>query len=223
MNDQVELTKQAEKLIQLGEKVLETETTPSHKAPVVDDVKFHEFRISCLSYLSRVFGNKSTLYQNYKAEVTHSTPSRTRRGIGFLKSAVTELQGEWLTTTRGVISKDILSGFLRQARLQFDQGNFEAAVVIAGTVLDQILRNVCQNQDIKLFNEIQGKASAKKALQLSGEAYKKSLFDRNTNKSILVWIELFNDIAEKKERPKISSETNQMLSGIQSFLASANL
>lgn len=223
MNNREELISQAQALIQLGEKVLETETSPSHTKPVVNDIKFHEFRISCLSYLSRVFGEKLVHCENFKAEVTHPTGSRTRRGIGILKSAISELEGDWLATTRGEIIKDTLTGIIRQAKKQIDQENYKAAALIAGMVVDQVLRAICQKQGIKLYNEIKGKAESKKTLQLTGEAYKKKLYDRQTNKAIITWVELYNDVAAGKETPNLEKGVTKMLKELQSFLTKTNL
>lgn len=223
MNNRETLTKQAADLISLGEKVLETEITRTHSGPVVNEVKFHEFRISSLSYLSRVFTDKSTQYQSFKAEVTHATSSRTKRGLGILKSAEREITGDWLETTRGALIKDVLTGLLRQAKSHAEQKNFKAAAIVTGTVVDMILRTLCHEESIKIHNEIQGKAIPKKPLQLAGDAYKKKIYDRQTNKMIMGWIELYNDAAEDKETDKVSFKIEQMISGVQSFLAKTRI
>lgn len=223
MKNREDLTRQAVELISSGQKVLDTETARSHSSPAVNEVKFHEYRISALSFLSRVFTVHSTHYQSFKAEVTHATASRTRRGIGILESAKEAISGEWFESTKGAITKDVLTGLLRQAKLQADQSNFKAAAIIAGAVLDETLRTLCMNQGIKLFNEIDGKAVPKNTLQLTGDAYKKKIYDRQTNKMMIGWIGLYYDAAENKEIEKISSKVGNLLNGVQSFLAKTQM
>ena len=218
MNNQEELVARATSIITLGEKVLGTETNDSRSKSLVNELQFHDFRISALSFFSRVFGDVSTYYESFRTEVTHHTASRTRRGIGMLTAARRDLQGNWLETTSGRVSRDILLDMLRLARIQFDQNNHWAAAVIAGAILEQQLRNLCLARGITINNEIQGKAVPKKGLQLTGEAYKKKLYDRQDNKAIISWFELCDAAAKGKNDEFTSSQVKSMLREMQAFL-----
>ncbi len=218
MKNQDELIAQAAAIITMGENVLATETTDSQSKSLVNELKFHDFRISALSYLSRVFGELSTHYQSFKTEVTHHTASRTRRGIGVLTAARRELQGDWLETTSGAVARDILTDMLRLARLQFDQGNHWAAAVISGAILEKHLRNLCLARGLAMHNEIQGKAVPKRGLQLTGEAYKKKLYDRQMNKTVIGWIELCDAAAAGKHEAVDPARVKNMLNEMMAFL-----
>lgn len=218
MKNQDELVAQATSIITLGEKVLGTETNDSQSKSLVNELKFHDFRISALSFFSRVFGEFSTYYESFRTEVTHHTSSRTRRGIGMLTAAKRELQGDWLETTSGVVSKNILMDMLRLARIQFDQNNYVAAAVITGAILEEQLRSLCLAKGIAIDNEIQGKAVPKKGLQLTGEAYKKKLYDRKDNKTIISWLELSDSATKVKSDSITSDQVKNMLNEMQAFL-----
>jgi hypothetical protein len=218
MKNQDELITQATAIITMGEKVLATETDDSQSKSFVNEQKFHDFRITALSYLSRVFGEAGTYYQSFKTEVTHHTASRTRRGIGMLTAARRELQGDWLETTAGAVARNILTDMLRLARMQLDQGNHRAAAVIAGAILEKQLRNLCLARGIAIHNEIQGKAVPKKGLQLTGEAYKRKLYDRQDNKAVISWPELCDAAAQGKGEDLDIAQVKNMLNGMQAFL-----
>jgi hypothetical protein len=218
MKNQDELIAQLAAILTTGDKVLATETGESQQKSLVSEEKYHDFRISALSYLSRVFGQDSTYHQSFKSEVTHPTASRTRRGIGILMAARKDLQGDWLETTSGAITRDVLTDMLRLAKSQLDVGNCRAAAVIAGAVLEKQLSNLCLAKGIKVFNEIQNKAVAKKGLQLTGEAYKRQLYDRQTNKEIISWLELYNQAAESKNNDMPAEQVKAMVHGVLSFL-----
>ena len=96
-----QLINEANKLLTLAAKVLNTTTSPEkpEAAPEVNEAKFHEFRISALSWLSRIFGADHITTSSFKNEVTHATASRTTRGVGIIEAAKQQLQGDWLTTT----------------------------------------------------------------------------------------------------------------------------
>lgn len=224
MKNREDLKGQASALIRRGDQVLETEAAASSNSnPLVNEPKFHEFRISALSYLSRVFGNHSTYYESFKAEVTHATASRTRRGLAIIKAGQKDIEGDWLETTRGAVTKDILSDMLKLSKAQVDLKNYRAAAIMMGSVLDELLRCLCLRAEIKLYNEIQGKAVAKKGLQLTGEAYKKKVYERQENKLIIAWLELYADALEGKDEGIAPGKVNQMLTGMQSFLSSCSL
>lgn len=219
MKNQDELIAQAAAITKMGEKVLATETSGSNTKSMVNEQKFHDFRISSLSFLSRVFGETSTYYQSFRTEVTHHTVSRTRRGLGMLTAARRELQGDWLETTRGAVSRDILTDMLRLARVQFDEDNHWAAAVIAGAILEKLLRDLCLANGISIHNEIKGKAVPKKGLQLTGEAYKKKIYDRQDNKAVISWLELCDNAAGGKQDAITGSQLKTMLNQLQAFLA----
>ncbi len=218
MNNKDELIAATTALIKLGEKVLETETEASHRKPLVSEKKFHDFRISTLSFFSRVFGEKSDYYQSFKTEVTQATASRTRRGISMLTAASRELQGDWLDTTRGTIVRDILTDMLRLAQDQLNDGNVKAAVVIGGAVLEKLLRNICLEKGIQIHNKVQNKAVPKKALQLTGEAYKKKLYDRQENKQIISWLDLVKNTSAEESDSVAADEAQKFVRGVQSLI-----
>jgi uncharacterized protein (UPF0335 family) len=223
MKNREDLKGQASAIIRLGEKVLETETAVTNSNPLVSEPKFHEFRISALSYLSRVFGNHSTYYESFKTEVTHATASRTRRGVAIIKAGQKDIEGDWLETTRGAVTKDILIDMLKLAKIQVDQKNEKAAVIMMGAILEELLRCLCIRAEIKVYNEIQGKAVPKKGLQLTGEAYKKKVYERQENKLIMAWLELYADALGDNNEGVTTGKVSQMLTGMQSFLAGCSL
>ncbi len=218
MKNQEQLITQAKAVIQLGEKVLTTETTSTPLKGSINEQQFHDFRITALSYFSRVFGKNSTYHQSFLAEVTQPTASRTRRGIGMLTAALGELQGDWLDTTRGSISRDILTDLLRLATLQLETGNHLAAVILGGGILNKALRDIFMAHEVTLHNQLQDRAVPKKGLQLAGEAYKKKLIDRKQYKNIIEWLELYGSAAACNSETVSVDKAKAMLTGVQNFI-----
>lgn len=218
MKNQDELLAQLAAILTTGEKVLATETGENQQKRLVSEEKFHDFRISAMSFLGRVFGQDSTYHQSFKSEVTQPSASRTRRGIGILTAAEKDLRGDWLETTSGAITRDVLTDMLRLAKSQLELQNLKAAAIIAGVVLEKQLRNLCLINGIKIHNEIQNKAVAKKGLQLTGEAYKRKLYDRQANKEIISWLELYDRAAEAKGGDIPTEQVKTMVNGVLGFL-----
>ena len=218
MKNKDQLIAQAEAVVKLGEKVLASEATGSQQKSYVDEQTFHDFRIAATSYLVRVFGENSTYYQSFRTEVTHPTTSRTRRGMGMVTAALRELQGDWLETTRGMISRETLADLLRLAQQQLDLQNHMATAVITGSVLEVLLQHLCLANGIPTENQLQKKAVVKKGLQLTGDAYKKKLFNRQEHKSIISWLEL-NEAACGKNETVAATDVKAMYLGVRALLA----
>jgi hypothetical protein len=218
MKNQDELVAQLAAIIQTGEKVAAGVTGDGQQKNLVSEEKFHDFRISALSFLSRVFGQDSTYHQSFKSEVTHPTASRTRRGVGILTAAEKDLQGDWLETTGGAITREVLTDLLHQAKVQLEGKNFRAAAIIAGAALEKQLHALCLAKGIKIYNEIQNRAVPKKGPQLTGEAYKKKIYDRQTNKEVIAWLELFEKATGSKGDEVTTEQVKNMVSGILIFL-----
>ncbi len=222
MSEQSERIKELNKLIKQGDKILETASRGSNpnSIPEVNEEKFHAFRIAALSWLNRVFAADHTCNQSFASEVTHATVARTKRAIGILQAAKIELESEWLPATRSSLAKDMLSSILNHAQREYRQGNLRAAAIICGTMVDELLRRICLKAKIGLTNQqLQGgKPATKKALQLTGEAYKKKVFDRTVNKQFISAIELFNEQTKADAPPPEAKKMEQMLVLLQKLL-----
>ncbi|MCK9173794.1 MAG: hypothetical protein M0O96_00750 [Desulforhopalus sp.] len=221
-----QLINEANKLLTLASKVLSTTTSPEkpEAAPEVNEAKFHEFRISALSWLSRVFGDDHITTSSFKNEVTHATASRTTRGVGIIEAAKQQLQGDWLTTTRGEITLSLITAFMRRAKAQLAEGNCRAAVIFCGGVIDELLRRMSMKEGISLVNDgLSGRAHSKKPLQLAGDLYKKKIYDRTANKQITLWIGLFNECIKDDTPAPEKTIAAKMLYEVEKILNDAQL
>lgn len=199
-----DLINQAQAIIRMGEKVLETESTDARQKSLVDETKFHDFRISALSYLSRVFAEKSDYYQSFKSEVTQATSSRTRRGIGILDASSQALKEGWLESASETLCREILLDMLNIAQAETDEHRVASAITISCTILEKHLRDLATAHDIPVENRMRDKTVAKRGLQLSGELYKKKLLSRQDSRTVVQQFELLapqEDGSRKKLGP----------------------
>jgi len=218
MKNREELTARIEAVMTMGEKVLSTESKGFQQQTFVNEQLFHDFRISGLSLLSRIFGNRSEYYQSFKSEVTSPGAGRTKRGLGILSAATADLQDNWVETTKGAISAEILTDFLTMAKNHLEAGNLQSAAILTGAVTEEHLRRLCLANEISIVNRQSSAATAKKPLQLTGEAYKKKLYDRQLHKKIISWLQLCAE-ANHNTGSEISEKlTAEMITSVGRFL-----
>lgn len=205
-------------LLSIGEKVLATEVTVGKQKSEVHEIQFHDFRISSLSFLSRVYGEKSPHYITFLSEVTQHTASRTKRGIGVLISAKRELENDWLEKTTASLCRDFLIDMLRIATIKKDEGNYYAACAITAAILEKHLRTLSLLNNIEIHNKTQDKAIAKKSLQLISELYKKKLCDRTDKKNIISCIEFLETNSRSSEKEITASKVSQAIKAVHTFI-----
>ena len=121
-------------------------------------------------------------------------------------------------TTRGAISAEILTDFLTMAKNHLEAGNLQSAAILAGAVTEEHLRRLCLANEISIVNRQSSAATAKKPLQLTGEAYKKKLYDRQLHKNIISWLELSAKAGHNAGSELSEKQTAEMITGVGTFL-----
>lgn len=108
---------------------------------------------SCLSILSTIFGEGSDLYKRFNElfiKISKGEPEDVKRGLGILKSAKDVYENGYLFNTQALIEAEIFDDLLEQAEHLLSQNYFLASAVIAGCVLEDCLRKLCDRNSITL-------------------------------------------------------------------------
>lgn len=206
MKTQKDTDKKVIALIKMAEKVLET-ATAGHQKHYIHEKKFHDFRISSLSFLSVVFGDKSPFYKEFEKEVTTPTPTRAERGLGILTAVQRELQGDWLQSVRGEIYNSLERNMLKSCQTLLQNGQKLSAIVLAAGIIDTHLKSLCLEKGVNTTKEQDGKQVDCTAIQLNSRTYKKGIFERKLNKKIFFALE----IAQKANNEGITEITDEQV------------
>jgi len=146
--------KRLDELIAIGEQVLATKRSPGRHVIGdfrVDTQMAYQWATSVQNLLVRVFGEESEHYKNFSAQVAkHLTFSPTYHAQGILKAAKDDYENEHLFEVRLLIEADLFDDFLEQAEHLLDSGYYQPAAVIAGCVLEDGLRKLCERNSITL-------------------------------------------------------------------------
>jgi hypothetical protein len=117
----------------------------------VDREKAHQWAVSCLNLLKRVFGEESDHYQKFNeiySKFNYLWAVKT--GLGILKAAKDDYENGYLFDTRVLIEAEVFNEFLEQAEHLLNQGYDQPAAAIAGSVLEDGLRKLCTKYAIVL-------------------------------------------------------------------------
>ena len=217
-----DIIQRVDQVIQNADKVIQSQRT-SMGYTSVDNELFQAFRSKSLSFLEIAFGKEHTHYSEFNSNVTHPSLHAATAGRGILSAAREDLTDGWLTTTRGLISAEIFSDFLEMAEYLSGEGYKDPAAVMAGSVLEEHLRQLCQKHGIATTTKKQGSPLPRKADALNAELAKKNVYNKLDQKNITAWLDLRNKAAHGKYQEYSSEQVSLMLQSVADFMVRVTL
>ena len=215
-----DLIQRVDLLIRKANEIIQTVRGDSN---YVDSELFYAFRSSSLSFLAMTFGKDHTHYDEFNSKIIQEKLYDAQLGRGILSAAREELAGGWLTTTKGLISAEIFSDFLEMAQHLLDEGYKDPAAVMAGSVLEEHLRQLCQKHDISTEITRQGRPQPKKADALNADLTKKQVYHRLDQKNVTSWLDLRNKAAHGKYQEYTEKQVSLMLQSLSDFMVRVTL
>lgn len=153
------ILKRFDELLEKGDEVLNTfqsgiqsvgEITTFGPSKVNNQLSF-EWGTNCLNILKRIFGSDSDHYVQFNKQFLQIDKFKnTQNAFGILKAAKNDYENGYLFDTRTLIEAEVFDDFLEQSEHLLTQGYFTAAAVIAGSVLEDALRKLCEKTGITL-------------------------------------------------------------------------
>jgi len=154
------------------------------------EVDYLRFRTESLNLISRVCGENSGHYKELKniAENEKMTSNSFffHMCYGILEAAYNDFTEGFLFDLRSLISAELLGDFLEQAETLFEQGYHVPAASLAGAVLEDSLRKLCEKHSIAVPEET-------KIDKLNIELAKCNVYNKLTQKEITAKADIRNN------------------------------
>ncbi len=113
---------------------------------VVDSEFCAGFKVNGQNLISKVFGKDSEHYETFSI---YTAPSilgyihSIQSAVGILKAAKEDYEQGYLFNLQQRITADVFDDFLERAEYLLETGDYQAAAVVAGCVLEDALRKMC--------------------------------------------------------------------------------
>ena len=114
-------------------------------------------------------------------------------------------------------------GFLEMAHQLLAEGYKDPAAVMAGSVLEEHLRQLCQKHDIPTEITKPGCPQPKKADALNADLAKKQVYNKLDQKNVTAWLDLRNKAAHGKYQEYTKEQVSLMLQSLSDFLVRVTL
>ncbi|MEO6909235.1 MAG: HEPN domain-containing protein [Abditibacteriaceae bacterium] len=208
-----------EELIEDGERLIKTRASRSGEGVIwigddaVNSKDSHEWGIKSLNLLSRVFRKESDHYKRFDELFTKFddfTPVLNAQGI--LKGAKNDYENGYLFEARTLIQAEVFDDFLEQAEYLLQGGYYHAAAVIAGSILEDGLRQLCIRNNIDIPEK-------PKMDSMNSLLTKENVYNLLAQKQITALADLRNKAAHGQYDEFTKEDVKQMILQVRSFMA----
>ena len=122
-------------------------------------------------------------------------------------------------TTKGLVSAEVFSDFLSMAEHLLSEHYKDPAAVLAGSVLEEHLRQLCQRNSIPIEPiRSDGTSVPLKADALKAELAKAGIYTALDQKQITAWLDVRNKAAHGKYAEYSEAQVDLMLRGVGEFI-----
>ena len=145
-----------EELIKYGTEIRGRAHYSDYSGTYTDREETFIFGTSTLNLIERILGKESAHYTQFNSQFNRFSNANVNSYqffdsmLGTLKSAKDDYENGYLFDTRALIEAEVFDDFLEQAEHLLNQGYFTASAVIAGSVLEDGLRNLCMKKAVIL-------------------------------------------------------------------------
>lgn len=215
-----DFVRRVDEILSMADTVIPTFTVSAYGRHY-DHEAYNSFRAAGLSCLNNTFGSAHPFYKEFDTVTAHAYENSAKSGRGILLAARGELVGGWAITSRGIVSAEIFGDFMEMARHLLDEHYKDPAAVMAGSVLEEHLRQLATKFGVPIQQgDAKGKTTPKKADAINAELVKKGAYNVLNQKLVTGWLDLRNKAAHGKYSEYTSAHVDLMLQGILQFTAS---
>ena len=192
MSMNARIIEQFDRLLKEGNKILvdagwDGKAFPKHYPSAID---YQRFRTEALNIIKRACGEDSDHYLELKRiaetkETTHNS-YYFKECYGILEAAKKDYEGGWLFNLKALVAAELLGDFLEQAEVLLEQGYINPAASLAGAVLEDTLRKLCQSKNIPIPDKT-------KIDRLNAELAKAGVYDTLIQKRITAIADIRNN------------------------------
>jgi hypothetical protein len=181
----------------------------------------NQYFTAALAVIDRVAGRDSVYWLQARhvvdtERILQYQALRSMRGV--VSSLRADVERGYLVTLREVIHADLFADFLEMAEYLISEGYKDPAAVLAGSVLEEHLRKLCQKNNIPVEAQTSQGLKPKKADTLNGDLGNASVYSKLEQKSVTAWLDLRNKAAHGHYSEYTKEQVDFFLMALRDFI-----
>ncbi|MEZ0611986.1 hypothetical protein ACAW74_25970 [Fibrella sp. WM1] len=197
-------------------------TTDSDNVRHYNPGHFTAFYVKSLSLLTDLVGEKHPFYQQFVHRCVSARYQYVEAGKAIISSVKEALNNGWLNDLAGIVSAEVFSDFMDMADHLLTEGYKDPAAVMIGSVLEEHLRRVAQNNGVDTYVIKDGKPVPKRADLLNADLAKALVYNALDQKQVTAWLDLRNKAAHGKYVEYTKEQVDLMYQGVLNFIGRVN-
>jgi hypothetical protein len=185
----------------------------------VETSQYVGFRSASLSFISGLFGENHSYYNEFSRQVNNSYNYNIESGVAILQSIRHEIEQGWLTSLRKLVSAEVFSDFLEMSKHLLDEKYKDPAAVMIGSVLEEHLRQLCVSNSIDIDHIKGTDRIPKKADLMNSDLTKAGIYGVLEQKNVTAWLDLRNRAAHGKYSEYTIEQVQLMYRGVLYFVS----
>ena len=212
------LLQRLDELIEMGNAVLRTRERTNMAGKWVKGGEMKGFRAASLSFIGRVYGEKHSHFTEFFGTTRGYSLPEAENGVGILRAIREEIAGGWLFTIKSLVTAEVFTDFMGMAEYLLESGYKDPAAVIAGSTLEEHLRQLCLKNGVAVVRQKDGKDIPQKADQLNSDLVKAEVYTVLDHKVVTAWLDLRNKAAHGEYTGYNADQVKAMITGITEFM-----
>jgi hypothetical protein len=180
--------------------------------PTLSSAAFAQWQSQSLSFLVNLLGAGHTYAENFRDQVTQGHTGMVRKGQGILRGVREDVELGLLRDVRALVAAEVFTDFLDMADHLVDAGYYHPAASLAGAVLENGLRQIAAEHDVKV-------SSGDDLSSLNNKCASGGVYNRLAQKRLQVWIGVRNHSDHGEFDEYSVEDVREMVRGVGDFLA----
>src|ERR1044072_1528656 len=147
------------------------------------------------------------------------SPDAANMLAGIFLAIRGDYEAGYFHSVQELIHADVFGDFLEMADYFLSEGYKAPAAVIAGGVLEEHLRKLCQKAGIATTFQSASSLRPKKADGMNSELAGAGIYTKLDQKSVTAWLDLRNNAAHGKYSEYTKEQVDLMVQGIRDFIS----
>ncbi|MBF4696060.1 DUF4145 domain-containing protein [Fusibacter ferrireducens] len=193
--------------------VLSTSKTEDYHEWISDKELLNEWLIKSQNIIALIFGQQSIQYNRLISLLDTNIYNSEDVKIfsGFLKGCLSDLENGFIIGQEFIIASEIFDNVLEESKHLLETSHKDASAVLARVVIEDALKRIARNSNI---------ATDQKASKLNEELKKLEIYSQPQWRLIQAWLDIGNSAAHGNFENYTKDDVNNMINGIEQFIAS---
>lgn len=173
---------------------------------------FLEWQSQTISFLVDVLGRDHIYTRQFASSARANLDASIEGGLGVLRAVKEDMEYGDLANIRTLVSAEVFSDFLQMAEHLHEVGYKDPAASLAGAVLEDGLRKIATNKNVKL-------KAREDISSLNRKIADSGVYNRLVQKKVQVWADIRNSADHGHFNEYTTEDAADMISGVERFLA----